>query len=330
MSTHTRDGFRALLRSALTNVITMKTLLTRAVKSAARHASPIAAAARNSDSLVELCVSQCLGELRSAGGADNIALISRFLAECFEPQKYDVETIIDRRSAVSPASKRFDYLRTILRSGVPPIAASVAKTIAARVDSCMGSHQLAAADKSAPDVGAHAAIASSSGKKGRLVSAAVRAAQPTHALELGTAYAIGSAFIASSLHANDATLTTIEGFEPQFSISREYLEKAFAHHVRPVKSLMRDLPDVLKNGPPIDFVFHDAGHTRDDYVHDFAAFEPFLSSGAFVLIDDIRWNDARNGGKSTGSYQGWREVAAHPRVELAVEIDGLLWLLLIR
>jgi predicted O-methyltransferase YrrM len=308
----------------------MKTLLTRAVKSAARHASPIAAAARNSDSLVELCVSQCLGELRSAGGAENIATISRFLAECFEPQKYEFETIVNRQSATDDASNRFGYLLSNLRAGVPPIAASVAKLVAARIDCCIGQHQPVAAYKQVPDVGAHAAIASSSGKKGRLVSAAVRAAQPAHCLELGTAYAIGTAFIASSLHTEDALLTTVEGFEPQYSISAAYLEKAFAHRVRPVKSLMRDLPDVLRNGPPIDFVFHDAGHTRDDYVHDFAAFEPFLSSGAFVLIDDIRWNDARNGGKSTGSYDGWREVAAHPRVEKAVEIGGLLGLLLVR
>jgi predicted O-methyltransferase YrrM len=72
---------------------------------------------------------------------------------------------------------------------------------------------------------------------------------------------------------------------------------------------------------PIDFMYHDAGHTREDYVRDFGAVVDSLSPGSIIVIDDIRSTaDPRFGG--IDAYRGWLDVIAHARVRHAVEVDG--------
>jgi len=55
-----------------------------------------------------------------------------------------------------------------------------------------------------------------------------------------------------------------------------------------------------------------------------------LSPGNVVLIDDIRWEDARFSAQPAKTYEGWREIVRHARVRRAVEIDGNRGLLLLR
>jgi predicted O-methyltransferase YrrM len=90
------------------------------------------------------------------------------------------------------------------------------------------------------------------------------------------------------------------------------------------------LPDLARSLKQIDFLFHDAGHSRDEYIRDFNAVVGILSPGSVVLIDDIRWEDPRFSARQAETYRGWREVVGHARVRRAVEIDGNLGLLLLR
>ena len=53
------------------------------------------------------------------------------------------------------------------------------------------------------------------------------------------------------------------------------------------------LPRMIESLGPIDFMFHDAGHSKEDYLRDFDTALPVLAPGAVVLIDDIRWEDPR-------------------------------------
>lgn len=89
------------------------------------------------------------------------------------------------------------------------------------------------------------------------------------------------------------------------------------------------LPELTKSLKQIDFLFHDCGHSRADYVNDFNNVVEILSPGAVVLFDDIRWEDPRNPSANLDTYGGWATVASHPRVRQAVEIDDSLGLLLI-
>ena len=70
-----------------------------------------------------------------------------------------------------------------------------------------------------------------------------------------------------------------------------------------------------------DFLFHDGGHSGDDYVSDYQQTSAMLRSGAVMIIDDIRLDDgsAKQGMRSC--YEGWLEIVRSDRVTFAAEID---------
>ncbi len=80
---------------------------------------------------------------------------------------------------------------------------------------------------------------------------------------------------------------------------------------------------------PVDFIFHDGGHSGDAYVRDFQAVVEALAPGGVVIFDDIRWNQPLDPRVDPRCYEGWREVAAHPRVERAVEIGNELGMVMV-
>jgi predicted O-methyltransferase YrrM len=86
------------------------------------------------------------------------------------------------------------------------------------------------------------------------------------------------------------------------------------------------IPRLMKE-TTVDFVFHDAMHTREDYIRDFNALKDNLPAGAVVLIDNIRWEDPW--GHSMHCYEGWIEICADSRVRRAAEIDADMGLLLL-
>ena len=86
---------------------------------------------------------------------------------------------------------------------------------------------------------------------------------------------------------------TVEAFDPQATLAREMLSAELGGMVNCVFGRVGDaVPEIgrsLGDGGRFDFVFHDAGHTYDDYVNDFAAIEPLMAPGSVLLLDDIRW-----------------------------------------
>jgi len=88
------------------------------------------------------------------------------------------------------------------------------------------------------------------------------------------------------------------------------------------------LPKLMSTLGPIDFMYHDAGHTREDFVRDFGAVVQSLSPGSVMFIDDIRSTaDPRFGGAD--AYRGWLDIVAHARVRHAVEVNGAMGLALL-
>ena len=125
---------------------------------------------------------------------------------------------------------------------------------------------------------------------------------------------------------------TIDGFEPMCSLSKEKLTNLFGKLVTCNKGLIQtELPKILKTKKHIDFVFHDAGHSRESYINDFNMMEPHLSSGAVIIFDDLRWEDIHNrfSVKPPQTYEGWKEILKHKRVKRAVEINDSIGLILI-
>jgi predicted O-methyltransferase YrrM len=178
-------------------------------------------------------------------------------------------------------------------------------------------------------VGHHFGVASSGGRKGRLLAAAVRFFEARRILEVGTAYGISSMFMGIALQETGLEIQlpaihTLEAYEPQATLSRTLLEQELKGLVHCAKGRANEaLASLAQTAAPIELVFHDAGHTYDDYIHDFAAFEPHMGPGSILILDDIRWEDTRSSNsKPSKAYEGWQAVTSHKRVKCAAEIDG--------
>ncbi len=234
-------------------------------------------------------------------------------------------------TSMDTSTKRFSFLVDVLRQ-VPPIELSSAAEIALIADCYRGNLQPIEGNAWVGDVRSHFRMSSSFGTKGRILTTVVRFTQSKECLELGTVYGMSALFILEALKApgTETHLTTLEGGEPQFSMSSKILRNRYGNHVScEFGRIQVGLPRIVKTLEHVDFLFHDAGHSKDDYTRDFRTVLPILAPGAVVLIDDIRWEDPRFFQGNPRCYEGWMEVLNHSRVRRAVEINDTMGLLLL-
>ena len=254
------------------------------------------------------------------------------LRSCLEQTRLTITDVkVDPRAPSDLSGRRFSSLVEALRQ-LPPVEFSTAAEIALVADSYRGNLTPIEVHEWTGDVGSLFEISSCKGKKGRILTTIVRFTRSSQCLELGTAYGMSALFVLEALKAGDAAarLTTLEGWDLLFSLSSPMLTARHGNRVSCRLGSTQDaLPGLVKSLGPLDFVFHDAGHSRDDYVRDFLAILPGVRPGAVVLIDDIRWEDPRFFQGTPRCYEGWLELVNHPRVQRAVEIDGAMGLLLV-
>jgi predicted O-methyltransferase YrrM len=181
----------------------------------------------------------------------------------------------------------------------------------------------------------HFAASSSSRPRLALLAHLVKMVDAKSILEIGTAY--GMSAIAMAKAQEKPALITVDGFEPQISISRRLFRATFPDGG--VEQIAGDKSEVIarlvRDGRRFDFVLHDGGHDGDAYVRDFADMLPSLTRNSLLLIDDIDWDctpevRARTSHSRRTCYEGWREVAQHDRVEGAIEIRRKLGIVLVR
>lgn len=257
-----------------------------------------------------------------------------FVRNCLRKMSAQVQLIrADSGAGDDIPSRRLSLLLDAMRD-MPPLDFLVAQDLALLADS----YQTFLAPMQAGaswigDTALHFRWSSSLGAKGRIIATVVRIMQSRTCLEIGTAYGMSAAFILETLQALDRQghLTTLEGSKSVFDLSSKILETRYGGRVTCHCGWTSDaLPTVVQTLKDVDFVFHDAGHSRDDYVGDFAAILPSLKSGAVVLIDDIRWHDPTIAQEDPRCYDGWLELVNHPRVCQAVEINSEMGLLLLK
>lgn len=285
---------------------------------------------------VDIVLSASLREGRLSEVRDPVAYVE-FLRGCIEHTAYSITPVKGTdSSSTNSAAMRFRTLLDILKSGVPPLGFSEAQEIGLVADRLSNSLDIfQRKDKGwqwTGDVGLAFVFASSFARKGRLLSTTIRVCRTNRCLELGTAFGMSALFILYALRANgeEGHLTTVEGWEPQFSISSGVLKERFRDMVCCRFGRTEEiLPSVVESMGSIEFLFHDAGHSREDYTKDFNVMIGGIAPGAVVLFDDIRWDDPRFRANPPETYRGWREVVKHPRVKQAVEIDEALGLILI-
>lgn len=307
----------------------MRSLASRAVHFAARHGHEALRADIDVDLyLSALCRSEELGGLRFP-----VACLS-FLRSCIEPTHCGVREVKPLDGERDSSHERFTTLLEVLRSSLPPIEVSRALATALIADSYQCMLQPVQWEGWAGDVSLHFQLCSSFGKKGRILSTIIRFAGSKRCMELGTAYGMSAVFILEALKANErgGHLLTLEGFEPLYLLASGMLKPRYGEMVSCCFGRTQDgLSELAIRAAPIDFLFHDAGHSREDFVHDFNAVKGSLAPGAVGLIDDIRWEDLKIAqGKPSRCYEGWREICADSGVRCAVEIDNSFGLLLLR
>jgi hypothetical protein len=254
------------------------------------------------------------------------------LRSCIEKKWLKLQVIKTDSSSTSDSSTaRFSGLVDALRQ-VPPIEFSIAEEIALIADGFRGNLQPIEGNGWAGDVRSTFEISSSFGTKGRILTTIVQFTRSDRCLELGTAYGMSALFILEALRARgtDAHLTTLEGGELPFSLSSKILRDRYGNRVScEFGWTQQALVKIARSVEALDFLFHDAGHSREDYVRDFHTLLPVLAPGAVVLIDDIRWEDSRFYQGNPRCYEGWIEVVNCPRVCRAVEINDTMGLLLL-
>jgi predicted O-methyltransferase YrrM len=255
-----------------------------------------------------------------------------FLRDCLEQKKSTIRDIKHTpKAAPALADKKFAALVDALHC-VPTVDIAIAEKIALIADEVRNNNDSVETQQWAGDVRAHFDMSSSFGGKGRILAAIIRYMGSRDCLELGTAYGMSALFILEALakQGEHARLTTVEGSELQHALSSALLKQLYGDKVSCVYGwTSRILAELVASVGQVDFMFHDAGHSRLDYTRDFNAVLPVLAPGAVVLIDDIRWSDPRFFKGDPQCYQGWRDIADHSRVGRAVEIDDSMGLLLI-
>ena len=240
------------------------------------------------------------------------------LRGCIEPRRPQVDVV-----KAGAHDARFAALLEALRN-VPALPSHTAEEIARVADGYRTNASPYVSERWVGDVRAHFEISSSYGLKGRFLTAAVRFRRPASVLELGTAYGLSAIFLLEA--SPDVRLTTVEMGARQHALASELLAKRYGSRVTCVLGTSQD---VLPTLPPrsVDLVFHDAAHTREAYIGDFAAMLPALRPNAVVFIDDIRWDGGLFVNEDPRPYEGWREIVAHPRVTHAVELERTVGLI---
>lgn len=254
-----------------------------------------------------------------------------FLRTCLERKTYSITTIKSSRDSYDQEPiRRFASLLDAL-ANLPPLELALAQQLGQIADAYRANQSPLESGNWVGDVRAHFEMSSSFGHKGRILTSIIRFMRCTRCLELGTAYGMSALFMLEALSQRDAAirLTTVEGLEKLYRISSELLESRYQVRVHcEFGWTFQVLPKLAKTIEPVDFMFHDAGHSRKDYVDDFLAALPILAPGAVVLFDDINWNDPRFS-SNPQCRKGWLEVVKHPRVWWAVEIGSDMGLALL-
>jgi predicted O-methyltransferase YrrM len=279
--------------------------------------------------------SSLAGSPELPGINDPVAYVAN-LRKSIEPLTFDIASVKGDESKGSDGpSLRFSNLIQKLRHDTPPIPFPMARTIAGYADGFLGNYAPFESGNYATDVADFFRISSSAGEKARLLAAVVRFMRPKACLELGTCYGMSAVIIMSMLRATGEfrSFDTVERSDRLYPIAKEKLAGQFGELITCSKgSVQEALPGILATREQIDFVFHDAGHAREDYINDFNMMEPHLSSGAVIVLDDLHWNephDPRFSASPPRAYEGWKEILKHGRVKRAVEINKSVGLILI-
>ncbi|HKR23515.1 MAG TPA: class I SAM-dependent methyltransferase [Pyrinomonadaceae bacterium] len=142
------------------------------------------------------------------------------------------------------------------------------------------------------------------------------ALKPAVCLEMGTCLGVSTAYLGAALTMNNrGKILTLEGSAALAAIAKRNLSELEVEVTVCVGPFKDNLKHILFMNAPIDFVFVDGHHDEQATLSYFQQMIPYMSTGAVIVLDDIRW--------SAGMTRAWKQLCSHPRVFLSVDLGGM-------
>lgn len=159
-----------------------------------------------------------------------------------------------------------------------------------------------------------AKTAGSSVKKTQLLFRLSRYFNCKKLLELGTA--LGQGTQALCLGAQNGHVTSIEGSEALFNITKNNLSRC--NNLSLIHGLFKnELPK--RNNHKWDLIFIDGHHDKSATIAYFEALLPNIHNDSLIIFDDIYW--------SKGMTEAWKNIYNHDQVTVSIDTYyfGLVW-----
>jgi predicted O-methyltransferase YrrM len=158
---------------------------------------------------------------------------------------------------------------------------------------------------------------SSSRKWAYLLFRIIRKFRPATSLELGTGLGVSTMYEAAALELNHyGKIITLEGAESLGILARDNFKELGLERVEVVAGRFQDnLPEVLRQYAPIDFVFIDGHHDEGATLGYFRHILPFLSDISILVFDDIYW--------SAGMKKAWKAIQGCENIKASVELFNI-------
>jgi predicted O-methyltransferase YrrM len=165
------------------------------------------------------------------------------------------------------------------------------------------------------EAGEASSVWSASPPCGLLLFRLIRALQPDHCLELGTAFGISAAYQAAALELNGhGRLTTLEGADELAGFAQDNLARlGLADRVTIVVGRFDDILPTITG--PIDYAFIDGRHEERATITYFEQLAPQMSPGGLLVFDDLDWSD--------GMGRAWRAISSQAATSVTVGGLGL-------
>ena len=141
--------------------------------------------------------------------------------------------------------------------------------------------------------------------------------QPNNIVEVGTNLGVSTSWQAAALKENGFGIIHTYEISPiriQFAekwLNEEGFQNIVFHNLDFTKAISESLPDLES----IDFAFVDGNHNKEATVQYFNVLKEKASSGAVIVLDDIRW--------SKGMEEAWETVQKSGTFRCAIEFAGM-------
>jgi cephalosporin hydroxylase len=118
-------------------------------------------------------------------------------------------------------------------------------------------------------------------------------AKPNHIVELGNREGMSTTAIIDGMRTNDSGAFTTIDIVPDLRWMSEDAKKYTSVNFVFGDCLNPQVLEIVKNIGPIDILFTDTIHTKEQLESELKAYEPLLADQALILIDDINLNDKK-------------------------------------